>query len=202
LSVVSRTRQTINLARQQSGGRPVTRRPAVRSIDTFDKAGALLAQSGQGDAKPQEGRSGIAPATEPYTGSLVYRHAQQSAESLGRSGVAPLTEPPSNDPDFIKAIKTWPGVPVILPNGNHIEDPKSPTGYVMAPFPGLEGVVKAARRARSEIPSAAAISPTAAPLVVVETMYEALHRNVDHGGDFDCQRQANKDQKSGFVQLR
>jgi len=106
-----------------------------------------------------------------------------------------LTEPPSNDPDFIKAIKSWPGVPVILPNGSHIEDPKSPTGYVMAPFPGLESVVKAARRARSEVLAAAAISPTAAPLVVVEMMYEALHRYVDHGGDFDYQRQANNDQK-------
>jgi hypothetical protein len=108
----------------------------------------------------------------------------------------------SNDPDFIRAIKTWPGVPVILPNGSHIEDPKSPTGYVMAPFPGLESVVNAARRARSEVLAAAAISPTAAPLVVVEMMYEALHRNVDHGGDFDYQRQANNDQKGGFVQLR
>ena len=113
-----------------------------------------------------------------------------------------LTEPPSNDPDFNKAIKTWPGAPVILPNGSHIENPKSPTGYVMAPFPGLESVVKAARRARSEVLAAAAISPTAAPLVVVEMMYEALHRNVDHGGDFDYQRQANNDQKGGFVQLR
>lgn len=93
-------------------------------------------------------------------------------------------------------------MPVTLPNGDHIEDPQSPTGYVMAPFPRLESVVKAARRARAEILAAASISPTAAPLVVAEMMFEALHHNVDHGGDFDYQRQANKDQRGGFVQLR
>jgi len=161
-----------------------------------------VAQAKPSDDKPPEGRSGIAPGTEPYPGSQVYRDIQQLAESLGRSGVAPPTEPPSNDPDFIKALETFPGVPVVLPNGSHIKDPKSPTGYVMAPFPRLESVVNAARRARSDIIVSAVINPTTALTTLAQKMYAALKHNAAQGGNFDYQRQANKDQKDGYVQLR
>jgi hypothetical protein len=169
--------------------------------DSFNKNGVFLAQAKPQDDKPGGVGAGTASPIKSDPGSPVYRDAQQVPESSGRSGSAPPTEPPSNDPEFIKALKAWPGMPVILPNGDHIEDPKSPTGYVMAPFPGLESVVKAARRARSEIQSVNTMSPTATPLVVAAMMYDALHRNVDHGGDFDYQRLTNKDQKGGFVQL-
>jgi hypothetical protein len=181
---------------------PILTSDVPSSDDAFDRDGALVAQAKPSDDKPQEGRSGIAPVTEPYPGSSVYRDAQQIGESLGRSGVAPLIEPPSNDPDFIRALETSPGVPVVLPNGSHIKDPKSPTGYVMAPFPRLESVVNAARRARSDIIVSALINPTTAPTTVAQKMYAALKHNAAQGGDFDYQRQANKDQKDGYVQLR
>jgi hypothetical protein len=72
----------------------------------------------------------------------------------------------------------------------------------MAPVPELRSVVDAARRARSEIRAVTTVSSTVTPFVVAVMIRDMLKRNVGHGGDFDYQRQANKNQKDGYVQLR
>jgi len=196
------------------GASPSLLSNALPMDNAVPKNSVVLAQAGAANGtppKPDRGSppeseaadhgSSMAPATDPEQRSADYQGARKKAESMDRrSGFAPLMEPPSNDPEFIKASKAWPGVPVVLPNGEHIEDPKSPTHYVMAPFPKLESVVEAARRARSEIQAVKTTSPTLTPLIAA-ALYDALHRYVDHYGDFDYQRQPNKDQKGGFVQL-
>lgn len=72
----------------------------------------------------------------------------------------------------------------------------------MAPFPKLESLVLAARRERSRILETIASNPSANASMAITAMIDALLHNVAHGGDFDCQRQANKRQKGGYVQLR
>jgi hypothetical protein len=107
--------------------------------------------------------------------------------SSARQGIAPPTEPPSNDLDLEKEFQAWPGVKVTLPNGDGIRDPKSPTGYVMAPFNDLKSVAEAGKRAQLDF----ALSPVA-----------TLRHYLGQGGMFDYQRRRYAFGKEEFTQLR
>jgi hypothetical protein len=126
------------------------------------------------------------------TGSPAVQVAEETfdylpANGASRRGAAPAVEPPSNDPDLEKAFEAWPGVQITLPNGRGIEDPNSPTGYVMGPFNDLKEVAEAGRRERLN----AAVSPV-----------ETLRRYLAQGGVFDHQRRSYRYGKDGFTQLR
>jgi hypothetical protein len=115
-----------------------------------------------------------------------------------RRGTAPPTELPSNDQDAEQAFQREPGIEVTLPDGSHIEDPRSPHGHVMAPFNDLKEVAAAGRRARQQIEN----NPgPAAHGEVLARVQEALRSNVGHGGTYDYQRRANKFGKDGYTQL-
>jgi len=141
----------------------------------------------------EEGQSST---TTPPAGSDLVSDGIQVAQGapdtrapleVPRRGVSPPTEPPSNDLELEKAFEAWRGVKVTLPNGQGIDDPKSPTGYVMGPFNDLKNVAEAGKRERLN----AMIGPA-----------ETLRRYLGQGGVFDYQRRSYKYGKDGFTQLR
>jgi len=114
--------------------------------------------------------------------------------------IAPNVEPPSNSPEFISALQQWKGRRVVLPNGKPVVDDTSPTGHLMSPFADLGNVAAAGRQAGARFRALLALDP--AGTRAFEYAYEAVKATLGQGGDFDYQRRINKDDPSGFTQLR
>jgi hypothetical protein len=89
-------------------------------------------------------------------------------------------------------------VEVRLPNGSYIEDARSPTGHVMAPFNDLKDVAAAGRREREKIENNPGPPNNGEILAKVK---EALKANLGQGGTYDYQRRLNRHGKDGFTQL-
>jgi hypothetical protein len=125
------------------------------------------------------------------------RMHQPTAEGI--RGVAPPTEPPPNDPETEKAFQDWPGVDVVLGNGERIPDPRSPTGHIMAPFNDLNSVAAAGRsvgwKALGTLGRAWSVDEAK------KTAKELTRQYLAQGGDFDYQRRRYEKGKDGFTQL-
>ena len=90
-----------------------------------------------------------------------------------------------------------------LSNGEGIEDPKSPTGYVMSPFNDLKDVAEAAKHARAEHPDwDLSLGVLSLGKKGRDELQAVLRANVGQGGTFDYQRRRFEFGKDKFTQLR
>jgi RHS repeat-associated protein len=82
-----------------------------------------------------------------------------------------------------------PGVAVVLPDGSLVQDPNSPTGYLMSPVADLSPVAAAGRQTGATYFSLVSNPELAgsAPLYLAASLYS----NVGTGGTFDYQRQGS-----------
>ena len=80
-----------------------------------------------------------------------------------------------------------PGVPVVLPNGAHVPDPHSPTGYMMAPTADLSDVAAAGEQTKKAV-DVLASGDHLDRLVAAEMLVVAQGVNVGTGGNYDYQR--------------
>ena len=90
-----------------------------------------------------------------------------------------------------------PGVAVVLPDGSLVQDPNSPTGYLMSPVADLSPVAAAGRQTGATYFSLVSNPELAgsAPLYLAASLYS----NVGTGGTFDYQREGNW--FTGYTQL-
>jgi RHS repeat-associated protein len=97
-----------------------------------------------------------------------------------------------------------PGVPVVLPNGAHVPDPHSPTGYMMSPTADLSDVAAAGRQVKTAVALMKASSDALDRLGGAIMLNVALGVNVGTGGTYDYQRVGpqSDDITGGFQQLR
>jgi RHS repeat-associated protein len=80
-----------------------------------------------------------------------------------------------------------PGVPVVLPNGAHVPDPHSPTGYMMSPTADLSDVAAAGRQTKTAL-NALNSGDHLDRLVAAEMLLVTQGVNLGIGGNFDYQR--------------
>lgn len=143
---------------------------------------------------------------EPTPDSPEYQEADLEARRLELEAQKGGTEPPPGTRVHREAAEEetrmerddWQGVKVRLPNGQFIEDLKSPTGYVMAPVNNLTSVAADARRAREKLPP---FGPTTMVQYAL-ALRSVLKENLAQGGRHDDQRRLDPSGKDGFVQLR
>jgi hypothetical protein len=79
---------------------------------------------------------------------------------------------------------------VVLPNGQTIPDPGSPTGFVMSPVADLGPVAAGGRRVGATFQQL--LSDPNAAESAVNYLAVALYRALGHGGFFDYQRSGNQ----------
>jgi hypothetical protein len=90
------------------------------------------------------------------------------------------------------------GVAVILPDGQRMRDPKSPTGFLMSPVADLSPVAASGREVGSSY--RAMLSDPQVQTGAIEYLGAAILANVGTGGRFDFQRKGNI--ITGFKQFR
>ena len=202
------------LARRDANGNLQTERPPPSLWKQLDADERLRV-----DTQLAQNARGEVASDTPATDRAVHQDGAQFAKAEppgapeppveGTRGIAPATEPPPNDPETEKAFQEWPGVEVVLGNGERIPDPKSPTGHVMAPFNDLDQVAAVGREigAKAKDVFSAELWRTngnvdAAVEAAKHAAKELTRSYLAQGGAFDYQRRRYEKGKDGFTQLR